>query len=1127
MNAPNSLTNAARPNAANDVAAPSEPTPGVSGPRIYNLFPLLVGRVSDWTAELPRIAALGFDWIYLNPFHQTGGSRSLYAVADPDRLDDRFRDTDGTPDDEQIARFCRAADALGIAVMSDLVVNHTADNARLAQERPDLFVRDAQGRPVSPSAIDPDDPSIRTVWGDLVELDYHSEQARAELTRIFDGYIARMQGLGVHGFRCDAAYKVPAEVWRALIGEAKKRVPGTLFAAETLGCTFEEAQETAQAGFDYLFNSFAWWDLKAPWALEQYERLRVIAPSIAFPENHDMPRLAAQIGGGREAVTAALKTRYALAAFYSSGVLLPIGYEWGYARSVHVVDTTPQSRESDTGIDISGFVAAINRLKAELPAANVEGAQARLSAPDAPFVALFRTDTGHTASAGHGILVLYNPGDVPVAVDAGALIARTGGRLGPFVDRTPEATPVDFRSGDSIDLKPGELRIFAAQAPAAAAVPVSSEPTGAGRVVIEAVSPLIDGGRSPVKRIVGESLRIEADIFSDGHEVIDAAILSRVVGETAWRRDPMVFVDNDRWAGQVPLERNARYQLVLEAWRDAFSSWVRDTLKKRDAGLDLTLETVEGVELVQVAATLARGRDKERLNALVASLAAEEEGSPRILGKILAPEAAALVRRHSEKVNLSRYQGPIPVIADRLAARFSAWYEIFPRSQSGDPNRHGTFGDVIRRLPEIRKLGFDVLYFTPIHPIGRTNRKGKNNTLKALPGDVGSVYAVGAEEGGHEAVHPELGTLDDFRELVAASHAHGMEIALDFAIQCSPDHPWIKRHPEWFEWRPDGTLKFAENPPKKYEDISNVHFYGKALPSLWIELRDIVMGWCALGARIFRVDNPHTKPIPFWEWMLAEVNARYPDAIFLAEAFTRPKMMKKLAKAGYQQSYTYFTWRNTKWELIEYLTELAGEMGEYYRPNFFANTPDINPYYLQTSGRPGFVVRATLAATLSSVYGIYNGFELCEAAPYPGKEEYLDSEKYELKAWDDDRPGNIREHIVKLNRIRRDNPALWDFRNVHFTGAHNDQIIAYAKVSPEGDNCIFVMVNLDPKNRQECDYEVPLWLLGEPDDGAVAVEDLLLGYTFELRGKGHRIALDPAERSVVIWRLRKPQRVAH
>ncbi|MFF8798506.1 MULTISPECIES: maltotransferase domain-containing protein [unclassified Methylobacterium] len=1125
MNAPSTAMTPATRTEAGTVALPAAFAPRAEGPRIYNLFPLLVGTVSAWTAELPRIAELGFDWVYLNPFHQTGGSRSLYAVADLDRLDERFRDGDGTPDDEQIARFCRAADSHGVAVMSDLVINHTADNARLFRERPDLFVRDGEGKPVSPAAIDPDDPSKRTVWGDLIELDYHSEHARTELTRIFDGYIAKLQGLGVRGFRCDAAYKVPPDVWRALIQAAKQREPETLFAAETLGCTFEEAQATAGAGFDYLFNSFAWWNLKAPWALEQYERLRVVAPSIAFPENHDMARLAAEMTGDAQAVAERLKTRYALAAFFSAGVLMPIGYEWGYRRALHVVETDPASREHDTGIDISGYVKAINALKAEIPAANVEGAQMRLSAPDAPFTALFRTDTGHPASAHSATLVLFNPGESPAPVDAGRLIERTGGQLAAFVDRTPEAEPIAFHPGASIDLRPGELRILVAERAKVAAPPPATVPDGKGRVVIEAVTPEIDGGRSAAKRVVGEQVRVEADIFSDGHEIINAAILSRVVGEETWRRDPMVFVDNDRWAGHFPLERNARYEFTIEAWRDGFSSWMRDTLKKRDAGVDIRLETIEGVELIQIAEDLASGAEKQRLDALIRSLAAEPEGSPAILEKILAPESTALIRRNAERVNATRYPVNIPVIADRLAARFSAWYEIFPRSQSGDPNRHGTFADVIRRLPEIRELGFDVLYFTPIHPIGKTNRKGKNNTLKAEPGDVGSVYAVGSEEGGHEAVHPELGTLEDFRQLVAASHAHGMEVAIDFAIQCSPDHPWIKNHPEWFEWRPDGTLKFAENPPKKYEDISNVHFYGGALPSLWIELRDIVLGWCAHGARIFRVDNPHTKPIPFWEWMLAEVNAQYPDAIFLAEAFTRPKMMKKLAKAGYQQSYTYFTWRNTKQELTEYALELAGEMGEYYRPNFFANTPDINPYYLQTSGRAGFVVRATLAATLSSIYGIYNGFELCEAAPYPGKEEYLNSEKYELKAWDYDRPGNIREHIIKLNQARRDNPALWDFRNIHFTGASNDSIIAYAKVTPERDNCVFVMVNLDPKNRQECTYEVPLWLLGLPDDGAVEVEDLLLGYKFELYGKSHRIALDPADRSAILWRIR-PRRNA-
>ncbi len=423
----------------------------------------------------------------------------------------------------------------------------------------------------------------------------------------------------------------------------------------------------------------------------------------------------------------------------------------------------------------------------------------------------------------------------------------------------------------------------------------------------------------------------------------------------------------------------------------------------------------------------------------------------------------------------------------------------------------------------MRDLGFDVLYFPPIHPIGTTNRKGRNNSLTAAPDDVGSVYAIGSPEGGHDAVHPQLGTIADFRRLVAAARDHGLEIALDFAIQCSPDHPWIKQHPEWFDWRPDGSLKHAENPPKKYEDIVNVDFYGHGQISLWQALRDVVLFWVEQGVTIFRVDNPHTKPLPFWRWFIAEVNGRHPDVIFLSEAFTRPKMMRALAKVGFQQSYTYFTWRNTKAELTTYMRELtSGDMAECYRPNFFVNTPDINPYYLQSSGRPGFVVRATLAATLSSSWGLYSGFELCEAAPLPGREEYLDSEKYELRARDWDAPGNIRDHIRKLNLARRDNRALQDFRNILLLNAWNDQVLAYARITPARDNAVMVLANLDPHNRQECDYEVPLWEFGLPDDAAIDAEDLIFGGRFTLHGKVHRIALDPAHNPVVVWRLVPP-----
>ena len=653
--------------------------------------------------------------------------------------------------------------------------------------------------------------------------------------------------------------------------------------------------------------------------------------------------------------------------------------------------------------------------------------------------------------------------------------------------------------------------------------PISTAPTGAGRVAIENVRPKIDSGRHPVKRVVGDVVDVSADIFSDGHDKIDAEILYGAADEAEWQRTPMHVVDNDRWAGAFPLERNARYRFTIEAWRDVFASWKNEVTKKRAAGQNVRSETLEGLHIAEDAARRAKTRDAERLADLLARMRQHEEGSEAQLDILLAEANTPVLCRNGERENLTRYDRTLEVAADRLAARFSAWYELFPRSQSGDPNRHGTFDDVIRRLPYVQAMGFDVLYFTPIHPIGRTNRKGKNNSLRAEPGDPGSVYAIGSEDGGHKAVHPELGTIEDFRKLVEAAHAHGLEIALDFAIQCSPDHPWIKEHPEWFDWRPDGTLKFAENPPKKYEDIVNVHFYGDSLPSLWYELRDVVLYWVRQGVRIFRVDNPHTKPLPFWKWLIREVNDRYPDVIFLAEAFTRPKMMRELAKIGFQQSYTYFTWRNTKHELTEYMNELAfSEMAEYYRPNFFANTPDINPYYLQTSGRPGFIVRAVLAATLSSIYGLYSGYELCEGTPIQGKEEYLDSEKYEVKAWDWDRPGHIREFITRLNRARRSNPALWDFRNILFLNAWNDSILAYAKFTPARDNAVLVLVNLDPRNRQECFYEVPLWEFGLPDHASIEAEDLIQGGRFTLHGKTHRIALDPSDRPAVLWRLIPP-----
>ncbi|HWK88825.1 MAG TPA: alpha-1,4-glucan--maltose-1-phosphate maltosyltransferase, partial [Longimicrobium sp.] len=572
------------------------------------------------------------------------------------------------------------------------------------------------------------------------------------------------------------------------------------------------------------------------------------------------------------------------------------------------------------------------------------------------------------------------------------------------------------------------------------------------KVVIEAVEPELDCGRYAIKREVGDTVEVFADIFKEGHDAIAAALRYRPEDEEQWRETRMRFWDNDRWTGSFTPDRNCRWLYTVVAWTDEFGTWQSGLRKKYDAGQEVLLELFEGAQLIARSAALARkGPDRDRILGYLEEIV----GDPKLAkpGEIararwaefekdvggtthltvaervaaaLDPALLELMERYPARGDLTQYEHVLPVQVDRVAARFAAWYELFPRSMSDDPARHGTFDDVIAKLPYVQAMGFDVLYFPPIHPIGRTFRKGKNNTLNPGPDEPGVPYAIGGDEGGHRAVHPELGTLDDFHRLVEAARGHGLEIALDFAIQVSPDHPYAKEHPGWFNLRPDGTIMYAENPPKKYQDIYPLNFYGDDWEAQWREWHDVILHWVEQGVKIFRVDNPHTKPVQFWEWMIREVQRAHPEVIFLSEAFTRPKMMRALAKAGFTQSYTYFTWRNFKGELTEYFTELTqGPMKEYYRGNLFPNTPDINPEYLQRGGRPAFMVRAILATTLSSVYGIYSGFELCEnEALAPGKEEYLNSEKYEIKAWDWDRPGNIRPLVTRLNQVRRANPAL-------------------------------------------------------------------------------------------------------
>ncbi len=502
-------------------------------------------------------------------------------------------------------------------------------------------------------------------------------------------------------------------------------------------------------------------------------------------------------------------------------------------------------------------------------------------------------------------------------------------------------------------------------------------------------------------------------------------------------------------------------------------------------------------------------------------LKAVEAGDDAEKAKLLLdPATRAIIARYPDRGPSVRFDREFKVIVDRVEARFAAWYEMFHRSQGTLPGKSGTFADCERRLPEVKAMGFDVIYFVPIHPIGRSFRKGPNNTLNAGPKDPGSPYAIGSDEGGHRAVNPELGTLADFRRFVRACHAHGMEVALDFAIQCAPDHPWIKEHPEWFIFRPDGSIKYAENPPKKYQDIVNVNFYGPHQEALWQELLSVILFWVEQGVKIFRVDNPHTKPVPFWEWMIGEVRARDPEVLFLAEAFTRPPMLKMMAKVGFNQSYTYFTWRNFKGELTEYLTELTQSHDkEYLRPNFFTNTPDINPPFLQTGGRPAHMIRFILAATLSSVYGIYNGFELCEATPIPSKEEYLNSEKYDYKVWDWDRPGNIKDFITRINRIRQDNPALHELDNLRFYPADDDNILFYGKMTPDRDNMVFFAVNLDPFDAHEAELEFPVADMKLTAGDPFQVVELLTGARHLWRGGKHVVRLDPNVNPCEVFRI--------
>jgi starch synthase (maltosyl-transferring) len=852
---------------------------------------------------------------------------------------------------------------------------------------------------------------------------------------------------------------------------------------DSIGLPAASIDALGGAGFDAALSSLAWWDGSAGWYYEEDARLRRCAVRVLARVDRGT---ADEVAGG--------------AGELPSLALLADG----------LVAALP---EAHAGARLAALAEA-NRLLAEHATPATARRPLLRGRRDGVVAVVIEHEAAPVSS---GELLLANLGQGLAQVPLGEL-AREGGCVPPL--------PADAE-GDcdavAITLEPGALHLLPLEPPPSVRTPHARVPqrsaAEAARVAIEHVSPVLDGGRFAVRRCVGDRVAVEADIFTDGHERLAAVVAWRALDQREWQCAPMRHLGNDRWAATICVHREGRHEFVVEAWRDDFATLRDEVEKKLRAGVLLPVDLADARRLLDEVRARSR-TSGDALDGVLAAWDAAADDAARA-AVLLGVAAADAMAASGERPFLARSPA-FPLEAERLQARYGSWYELFPRS-SPDAGRHGTFDDVIAELPAIRAMGFDVLYMPPIHPIGRSNRKGRNNALVAAPGDPGSPYAIGSAEGGHDAVHPELGGMAAFRRLVAAARREGMEVALDFAVQASPDHPWLTQHPEWFTTRADGSIRHAENPPKKYEDIVNVDFYASgAVPSLWTALRDVVLHWAGEGVRLFRVDNPHTKPFPFWEWMIASVRHRHPDVLFLSEAFTRPKPMVRLAKVGFSQSYTYFTWRSGKQELTGYLEELnRGEARECLRPHFFVNTPDINPPYLHSGSRAAHLVRAALAATLSGLWGMYAGFELCEATPLAGREEYLDSEKYQLRARRRRAPGDIVEDIALLNRLRRANPELQTHLDITFLPASGEQVLYFAKGPPDADSAVLVAISLAASDVQRSTIEVPLWRWGLADDAAIEVEDLVGGQRFHWHGKQQTIELGP-ERPYALWRVFAP-----
>ncbi|WP_144112840.1 maltotransferase domain-containing protein [Paraburkholderia sp. BCC1886] len=1108
-------------------------------PRIYFFHSLLVGPLDAWPAQFAHAAGLGFDHALIGNLFEPGQAGHGQVVGNHARLHPVFEAGD-QPATDALRKLVESARQQNISLLVDLVIDRMAADGALFAEHPDWFhPSESDEARLDPRHVHRED---NVAYANFDE----STPGGSALIEWWTRQLLALAEAGVKGFRFDSPHRVPASVWRRLGDVVRAQYPDVRFLAATPGLARSDLAGLEGAGFDSVFSSVRWWDFRSSWMVEEHAVLARIGRPITFPEAPYGNRLAADLGAAHDATIVERAYRRALftSAVLGTGWLMPMGFEYGLSEAMS------QSRGDASQFalavqakrfDLSEQIAHVNDVARKTHTLQANGELRPLSGPGANAAVLLRADQADLRDAQEAVLIAINPElGAPLRVDPARFLAGIPGNFTRFVplDAPGHVTPTGLTP---FTLAAGAVRVFRAisEKPIRLAPPIDKanskrsgrktvlEAITAPRVAIESVSPSVEHGRFAAKRTIGERAEISAAIFAEGHDKIAAAVVWRAADETVWHEAPMAQAQPaglDIWKARIPLERMGRHEFTVIAWRDDFASLVEHVQKKLKAGQTVETELDEATHLfalVLAEVETVEGAVTEPLEHIVKVFTKADPETK--LALLLAPTTAKAMTAARHRPFLSRDPVIYKIDAERTAASFASWYEIFPRSMSDDESRHGTFADVTTKLPRIRDMGFDVLYFPPIHPIGVANRKGRNNTLNAQPGDVGSPYAIGGVEGGHTAVHPQLGTLDDFKAMLKAAHEHGLEIALDFAVQCSPDHPWLKEHPTWFAWRPDGTLRYAENPPKKYQDIVNPDFYAHdAKPDLWLALRDVFLFWIDAGVRIFRIDNPHTKPLPFWEWVIGDVRARFPETIFLAEAFTRPRMMNRLGKIGFSQSYTYFTWRESKRDFIEYMTELTQTGArDSYRPNFFVNTPDINPRHLQSQGRSGFLIRAALAATLAGVWGVYSGFELCEAAALPNSEEYLDSEKYQLRAWDWNRPGNIVGEVGALNRIRRANPALQTHLGLTFLTAHNDHILFFEKATESRDNVIVVAINLDPFNEQGADVELSWdtfqqWNLH--DHGALEVTDQMTGARFEWHGRWQHIRLGSGQ-PFSIWRI--------